>query len=287
MSWYFFICFGGMFITHNGIIKAADEPILTAQNRSFKYGDGLFETLKVHQGSVMLASLHFERLFSGLLLLGIAATDDVTASLLEEQIKELCTLNRCAALARVRLTVYREEDDKAGYVIEAVPLHPEENKWNEEGWTADIYPYARKSCDVFARLKSTNHLPYVAAQLYAQEKGIDECLLLNNHNRICDGSRTNIFLVNKEKFYTPALYEGCVDGVMRRYLMDALKQRGFVVVQTEVNEALLQQSEECFLTNAIRGIRWIRSFREKQYSCTNTKTIYKEIIAPLYLKTED
>ena len=56
-------------ICFNGKIVAGDEPVLLAANRSYRYGDGLFETMKIRDGNILLAPDHFERLFGSLSLL--------------------------------------------------------------------------------------------------------------------------------------------------------------------------------------------------------------------------
>jgi branched-chain amino acid aminotransferase len=55
-----------MNVCFNGDLYPADASLFTAQNRSFKWGDGLFETMKVFRGEVLLKKLHFERLFHSL-----------------------------------------------------------------------------------------------------------------------------------------------------------------------------------------------------------------------------
>lgn len=263
-----------MFINHNGNIKNRNEPLFTAQNRGFRYGDGLFETLKATNRNVLLAGYHFDRLFTGLRLLQMAIPESLTAASLVDQINVLCRLNDCETLARVRLAVYRDETNRAAYVIEAEPLAPAAVEWNEKGWCIDVYPYTRKSCDTFSNLKTANYLPYVLAGMFARERGCDEALLLNSENHLCDGSKTNLFLIRENEIITPALHQGCVSGVMRRCVIDELKQAGFVVKETEVKEETLLTADEFFLTNAIQGIKWVERFRDKRYGCRQTKELH-------------
>lgn len=156
------------FVCYNGNFVQAHEALFTSQNRSFRYGDGVFETIKVFNKKILLNHLHFQRLFSSLELLQV--NNNLNADVLQNNITALCTKNMCSALARVRLAVFRGDNNKAEYIIEAVPLSLEANQWNEKGWTIDICPGARKSNDIFANLKSANFLPYVLAGLYAKEK---------------------------------------------------------------------------------------------------------------------
>jgi len=261
------------FVCYNGEMIAKDQPVLRADNRSFKYGDGVFETMKWKKKVIVLSHYHFERLFSSLRLLQINS-QFISTDVLLKGIAELCELNNCTDLARIRLAVYRGENSKTEYLIEAIPLENTIGDWNKKGWAIDLHPYVRKNCDVFANLKTANYLPYVMAELFREEKGLDECLVLNACNNICDGAKSNIFILTGKDIYTPALHQGCINGVMRRFIIDELKKHNYVIKQTAVPVDLLQQANEIFLTNAIRGVKWVESFREKKYTCTETRNIY-------------
>lgn len=266
-------------VCHNGTFKPVSQPLFTATNRSFKWGDALFETGTFSDGRLLLALFHFERLFSGLQLLQMVPS--FTAEQLTEAIVALCKKNNCSALARVRIAVYREDDNSASYVVEAMAIDAAKRQWNDVGWEVVFYPFARKSCDVFANLKSANYLPYLMAARYAAEKGVDEGLILNMHNRICEGSRTNLFLLTGTDIYTPALSEGCVAGVMRRQVIDILKSLGYAVHQKAITESELLEAEGMFLTNAVEGLRWVRRFGEKTYGHGVLKKIYHQLVASI------
>ena len=263
----------------NGKIVPGDEPVLMVDNRSFRYGDGLFETMKVVNKKIALESYHFERLFSSMALMGFKLPALITAEGLQKQVFLVCERNKCESLARVRLSVFRgnggifESLDDFQYSIECWPLSESINQLNENGLVVDIFPDARKSCDKFSNLKSANYLPYTMAARYAKENKLNECLVLNVHERIADATIANIFLIKDGKLITPPLSEGCVDGIMRRYLIGKIK-----VEEKEISENDLKETDEIFLTNAISGIRWVKSFRNKSYSNPQTKKIYQEFI---------
>jgi branched-chain amino acid aminotransferase len=270
MQW---VCFDGSFVL-------AGKPLFTAGNRGFKWGDGVFETARFYNNALLLSTYHFDRLFSGLQLLHIIPR--FTPEQLTKIIGSLCKKNHCTNLARVRLAVYRNDENAASYVIEATTLPPETVQWNESGWRLGLYPYARKSCDAFANLKSANYLPYVMAGAYAKEQGMDECLVLNSYNRICEGSKTNLFLCNGKDVSTPALSEGCVAGVMRRYVIEKLKELGYAVHQTMITEEEVLAAEAVFLTNATEGLRWVRCFKDKEYGHGDLKKLYHLLFEPPY-----
>ena len=269
------------FVCFNGEIISADQPIFTARNRSFKYGDGVFETIKVYNGKVLLAALHFERLFTSLQLLKIE--HELNQTYLTQTIIELCEKNACSNSARVRLAVYREENGNAGFIVEAIPLFDQANSWNEKSLAIDLYPFARKSKDAFANLKTANFLPYVLAGLYAKENSLDDCIVLNSDNYVCDSSKANIFLIRDKEIFTPALHQGCVNGVMRRFLIDELKKLNYKIHQEEITEDDLLNAEEVFLTNAIICMRWVGSFRKKNYVNSISSIIYSQLLSKIYL----
>jgi branched-chain amino acid aminotransferase len=256
----------------NGQLIPHNQPALTISNRSFKFGDGVFETMKVETGSIHLASYHFDRLFTSLELLQIPTS--FSASSLTQSILDLCSANGLIERARVRLAVYRKDDGEGASTIEAMELPEEKVLWNERGWSIDIYPYARKGVDAFANLKSANYLPYVMADRFAQEKGLDEAIVLNCHNHLCDASKANIFLIRETDILTPALHQGCVNGVMRRYVIEEAKKRGYTVKQGEVTQQDLEAAQEVFLTNALQGIKWVERFRDTTFGFEQTKRLH-------------
>jgi branched-chain amino acid aminotransferase len=255
----------------NGRFENDEAPLLSVSNRAFKYGDGVFETMLVRDGLIQNADLHFERLYRSLQLLAIDFS--IEKNKIIQIILDLCVHNKFA-VAKIRMTVYREQS-AAGYVIEGVEVDPAIHQLNEKGWSLCVHPFVRKACDAYANLKSVNFLPYVMADQYRQQKNADECLVLNAFGNIADGSRTNIFLIKGDEVITPALHQGCVDGVMRRKLIELLKKNGRIVKQTEVTVEMLETADAVFVTNAVRGIKWVGGFGESVFSRSAVEEIYK------------
>jgi len=271
-----------MHLLHNGQFLPAQQPVVTADNASFKWGDGVFETIKLRHGRLLLADAHFRRLFQGLALLQINAPEGFTAAALTAALSELCRRNGCSDRARIRLAIYRNEDNTAGYLAEALPLAPAADAWPAEGLDIDVYPHARKAQDALSNLKTANFLPYVLAARFAREKGLGDALVLNGSNRICDSSRANIFIVRKGELFTPGLSEGCIDGVVRRCAIDALKTQGYAVHQQPLTENDILEADEVFLTNSIQDLRSVRRFREKIYGDAFSRQVYDALFPTIY-----
>jgi branched-chain amino acid aminotransferase len=271
-------------ICFNGKITSAAEPVLLASNRGYRYGDGLFETMKVAQGNILLAHYHLERLFSGLALLKFDIPKLFTTEKLQSEIMQLCRKNGCEKMGRVRLSVFRgngglyDEDKDLQYLIESWPLNESISKLNENGLVIDVYPDAEKSCDKFSNLKSANFLPYSMAALYAKENKLNDCLVLNTAGGIADSTIANVFIVKGDIISTPGLEEGCISGVMRRYLIATLNDSGHKILEETISVNDIKNADEVFLTNAINGIRWVKQFRDKTYTNLKTVEIYNRII---------
>ncbi|MDR3712904.1 MAG: aminotransferase class IV [Puia sp.] len=272
------------YLNFDGKICLSDEAILKADNRSFRYGDGLFETLRLVKGKIRLGNYHFERLFSGARLLGFDRPASFTEENLLRQILELCRKNGRANDARLRLVVFRgdgglydPQDHFPHHIIQTMPV-PAEMSMNENGLVVGVFPEGRKSCDAFANLKSNNFLIYAMAALYARQQHLDDCLVLNSHGRLADSTISNIFYIRGGILYTPPLSEGCVAGVMRRFLLEHAGSAGFEVREQETEVNGLENAEELFLTNAISGIRWVKHFRDTRYSNGRTLDLYNGLI---------
>jgi branched-chain amino acid aminotransferase len=273
------------YIIENGELSKKETRLLKPDDHSYRYGDGLFETIKIVDGNIFLAEYHFERLFSGLELLKFKIPKLFTRTRLIDQISELCKRNDCGKLARIRLSVSRGSgglydcDNKLNYLIECWPLENKLQELNENGLIIDIYPDAMKTCDKFSNIKSANYLPYVMAAIWAKENKLNDALVLNQHQRICDATIANIFWGKDGIIYTPPLSEGCVAGVMRKKILETQIQNfAFIVKELVLTEDALLDADEIFLTNIISGIRWVKQCRGKVFSNKISSKIYSELL---------
>jgi branched-chain amino acid aminotransferase len=277
------------FLHCNGEILPAATPLVTANNRGLRYGDGLFETIKVINGAMPLLPLHMARMQQGLSLLQMPLPPAYTPAYLSQCIIDLCRQNQVTQAARVRLTVirgngtlYNTTDPYATVIIQAEPLAADYLAFNHTGFTTAVYPDVKKSCDILANLKSNNYLPYIMAGMYTKQQQLNDCLLVNTAGRICDGTIANLFWIRNNTIFTPPLSEGCVAGVMRSYLLTQLPAAGYQVEEQPCTQETIQQADEVFLTNALYGIRWVQAVGATQYQSALTKTLYHQFVQPMH-----
>jgi branched-chain amino acid aminotransferase len=270
---------------YNGDWLPEGQPIIVSANRGFRYGDGLFETLCVAGGAIRLAGYHFERLFAGLQQLQLQLPPHFDAAYLSAQIATLCRKNTCPN-ARVRLTVFRGNgnlfDDPAatpaGILIESQPLTvPGSQLAAHSSQLTSIYPSARKTADAFSHIKSNNYQASAMAALHARARGLDDVFLLNAAGRICESAIANVFILRQGRAFTPPLTEGCVAGVMRRFILEQLPAAGCPVEETPITVAELLSADEVFLTNALRLLRPVGRCDNTEYGTSRSAELFQAL----------
>lgn len=276
------------YINYNGKILDANRPLIGANSRGLRYGDGLFETIKSRNGELLFAEDHFQRLWDGLELLQFRIPVHLTKEKLQDEILAMLQKNKQHKLARVRLLMlrgngglYDEINHHPDYIIQTWALPENAGQWNSNGLTMGIYQDAKKTRDCFSNLKHNNFLPYVMAALQAKKQKWNDALVLNDAGRICDSSIANIFLIKDEKISTVALEEGCIAGVMRRQVMRLLAENNMTVYESAVTVKELMDADEVFLTNSIFNIRWVQSIGDKNYTNRFIREIYSDIFSTI------
>lgn len=276
-------------INHNGKIKSEGEICISPNNRSFRYGDGFFETMKMIDGKIILQDLHVERLFRSLELLQFKTPTHFSTEYFVSQIIDLAHQNGHSNLARIRCTFFRGEgglhdelDHTPNFIIQSWPANQQVNEWQEAGLIVSIYKDARKSADLFSASKSNNFLPYILGAIHAKKKKVDDCIILNPFDNICDATIANVFIVINGIVITPPLSDGPVDGVMRRHLLRNMRQQSIPVHERTITIEELLQASEVFFTNAMFGMKWIRQVDESMYQSQLSSHLYHQFVNPLF-----
>jgi branched-subunit amino acid aminotransferase/4-amino-4-deoxychorismate lyase len=268
------------YIYNNQFYKETDN-VISINRHSIKYGDGLFETMKVEYFVLMLRQYHFERLYNGLKALDIEVPSYFDPVFIEQKMRELLDRNEHVGMARLRLTVFRDADNlfdvnnSFNYILQSFPLQQFE-ELNDKGLILGVYRDWRKPCDIFSNIKSNSSLPYVMAGRFAGKNKLSDSVILNMYDRVCETTIANIFIIKDNVISTPSLGEGSVAGVMRRHVMLQLS-RHYNVLEKEITPRELWEADEVFLTNTIRGIRWVEKFEGKKYKHEEIDRIWTRV----------
>ncbi|MEI8109491.1 MAG: aminotransferase class IV [Chitinophagia bacterium] len=272
---------------------ATGLPLIDPDNRTFRYGDGFFETLKLVKGHIPLFPLHTQRLQETLELLKMQWPPHLDANKLYQQILQLAEFNGHLSNSRIRLTFFRdsgglydEESSTPHWLIQTWKGPELRTHIQTNGLDIGIYPTARKSTDIFSSLKTAQFLPYAIAARWARENQFNDALVLNTHNRIADSTISNIFIVKNNQIFTPPISEGVINGVLRKYLINQLQNDNYAIIEQPVTPEALYAADEIFLTNVISGIRWVKQLENHAYTGMLASKLYSDYIVPLWFTDE-
>ncbi|HJX70856.1 MAG TPA: aminotransferase class IV [Bacteroidales bacterium] len=273
------------YICLNGSYIKADKPVLESKNRSFLYGDGLFETIHANGTEPQFIQRHLDRMLGSMKILKMVIPGFFSPEYFPSRIKGVLTRNKQFQGARIRITVFRKdgglytpETNEVSFVIESTPLDHDVYQLNQQGYKVDVFPDMAKPVHILSAVKTTSALVHVLAGIFRSENKLDDCLLMNQAERICESISSNVFLVKGNNFYTPSLKEGCLPGIMRQVIIEIIRKESLNVNDNGLLtvEDLLQ-SDEIFLTNAISGIRWVVAFKHRRYYNKSSKFLIKKL----------
>lgn len=275
-------------VNYNGALLAEDKAIFTHNNRAFKYGDALFESVRYVNGTLFFWEDHYFRLMASMRILRMEIPMEFTMEFLEEEVKNTVKANELEnGAVRVRVTVFRNEGglytpstNDVSYVIETNPMESPFFILNKGNYEVELFKDYYLNKDMLSNLKSTNKILNVVAGVYAEENGYANCLLVNTDKKIVEAINGNLFLVKDNQIKTPPLSDGCLDGIIRKNLMKIIAgSEEYDLVEESISPFELQKVDELFITNSIVGIQPISKYRKKEYDTKVAKSLVGKLNA--------
>lgn len=259
-------------VNNNGTVLPNMGATIAAGNRSYLYGDGLFESVRIMNGKPINVENHINRLVEGAKVLKMRIPTFLTTSFFETKIQELVDLSEIKEGGKCRISLdrasggtYFPETNELNFFIEVYPYDANYFELNSKGIEVDLYTDLKKQKNFLSNFKTKNALLYIMSAITAKEKGLDDLLITNERGSILESSNSNLFLVSNGVLYTPSLDEGCLAGTMRMQIINLALKNGIKVYECSVLPQNLLAADEIFLTNAIRGISWVGGYRTKRY----------------------
>lgn len=259
-------------INFNGTITESSLNQLY-NNRAFLFGDAIFETLKVLDNQILFFEDHYFRLMSSMRILRMEIPMNFTMEFLEQQILSLIAQQDKAPSYRVRITVYRDSEgfyapqtNEVGYIINALPLENALYTIIDYPYEVDLYKDFYVTKQLLSSVKSTNRAINITGSIFANENGLQNCLLVNDAKNVIEALNGNLFMLIDKKLITPPVSEGCIGGIMRKQILAITKKtEGIEVVEAPISPFELQKADELFITNIITGIQPITKYRKKEF----------------------
>lgn len=277
-------------VNFNGNIQE-NSSISIENNRGFLFGDSIFETIKVLENKVLFLEDHYFRLMASMRICRMEIPMNFTMEYFESQIVNLVQAQNIANSYRVRFSVYRDSEGfylpksrKVKFIVTASPLNFELYVLGKENYEVELYKDFYISKQLLSTLKTNNKMIQITGSIFADENGYDNCLILNDEKNVVEALQSNLFMKTGNVVVTPPVSDGCLNGIMRKQVLEILKKtEGIVAKETSISPFDLQKADELFLTNVISGIQPITKYRKKEYGIEFTAEVLKRLNAQIRL----
>ncbi len=275
-------------INFDGKLLAKEVDFLNHENRGLRYGDSLFETIRVVNGNTFFWEEHYLRLMASMRILRMEIPMNFTMEYLEDQIfKTINASDIEVKSVRVRLTVFRKngglytpETNNVSYLIEVKALHSPFYVIEDATYVVELFKDFYVNPDMLSTLKTNNKILNVVGSIFAKENKYQNCLLLNTNKSVVEALNGNLFLVKGNVIKTPPISDGCLNGIIRNKLIAILaKIEDYTFIEESISPFELQKADELFVTNAIVGIQPITKYRKKDFETAVSKNLLGKLNA--------
>jgi branched-chain amino acid aminotransferase len=255
------------------------------QNRAFLYGDAVFETVKIVNSKILFLEDHYFRLMSSMRVVRMEIPMNFTMEYFEEQLLSLVIDTAFSNSCRARITVFRNDGgyylpqtNTVSFLIHVVGLEDALYSFPQKEYEVDLFKDFYVTKQLLSSIKTTNRMLNIAASIFASENGFDNCLLLNDSKNVVEAIQGNVFMILGNKLITPPVSEGCLNGVMRKQILEIAKKiESLEVVEEVISPFDLQKADELFVTNVIKGIQPITKYRKKDFDVVIAKVLLEKL----------
>jgi len=264
-------------INFNGNLVSKEQALFSIENRAFKYGDGVFETLKMHNSKIIFFEDHYFRLMASMRMLRMEIPSFFTLEYLQSEILKTVKSVGLESNARVRISVCRKEggfyspkNNEIDFTVSVDKITVKEI----ENYSVDLFKDYYVQADFLSTIKTINRILNVVASIYTEENDLDSCLLMNDHKNIVESIQGNVFLVFGDTLVTPPISEGCVKGIVRKKIIEIVKNSTkFSIEERPISPFEIKKADELFITNSIIDIQSVIKYRKKNFATTVAATL--------------
>ena len=274
-------------LNFNGKLLDHDLDFLDIQNRGLLYGDAVYEELRVVNGHVHFLEEHYLRLMSSMRILRMEIPMVFTMEYMEAEILKTLESFDSNGSYGVKLLVYRAStgtilpnSNNVAYVITVRSLESPFFVLDDKSYEVELFKDFYKGSNLLATLNTNNKMLNVVGSIFAEENDYQDCLLLNEQKHVVESLYGNLFLVSGTDMKTAPLTDGCINGILRKKLIEILsKLDEYVIKEESISPFDLQKADELFIINSIEGIKSITKYRKKTYTNETAKKLVGKLNA--------
>lgn len=243
-------------VLHNSQIRPAAEAMLSPGQVGLLAGWGVFSTLRVQAGVLFEYERHWARMAYDAARMQVPMPGD--AEQVRGRLLQLVAANE-AWDATLRVVVVRngggmwEGPAPSGEACDVMALTAGLKPWGD-GVSLMTQPHARHAAGEFAGAKILSWAPNLTWVERAQRAGFDELALLNERGEVAECTSANVFVVEGNAVWTPPLASGCLPGVTRAILLEAIEEPGVTIGERVLRTEDLAAADEVFITSTTRDL---------------------------------
>lgn len=239
------------------LVNGEESSSIDISDRGLQFGDGVFETVRVHQGIPVWWQQHMDRLLEGCRRLNFSRLPDIGV------LRNEADLLLADCLTGTLKVIVTRGISSSGY---AVPDGISPNRVlqltsgarhqpkSEQGIVLGISEQRITGSRSMSGIKHLNRLEQVLARMECQAEGWDECIMLDNEEKVIEGSMSNLFAWQQGRLLTPQLDQAGIKGICRDRIMSLAAVNGIDVEQCELDLEDLHNSGGLFVCNSLIGI---------------------------------
>ena len=243
----------------NGKFVPEAQAVVSVCDRSFLYGDGLFEVIPIFNGKPFRWAEHLERFAQGAEFLKIRLP--FSAEALRGFADELIELNQMPdALLRftlsrgVGLRGYSPKGADAPTFVMTLHSTPGSPAAVAPRFSLVTSSVRLPEGEPLAQFKNANKLPQILARAEADDAGAEEALMLNTLGNVVEGTTSNLFWIERATVCTPPLASGILPGVTRAVVLELCRRLGIEISERSITGPELKTRDGIFLSLSSWGI---------------------------------
>lgn len=267
---------------HGNILSDAEGQAFS--RRSHLYGDGLFETIRVHRGRLCFWESHYFRLMSSMRILRMDIPASWSPDEMEAELRSY--LPDTSGDYRLRMAVWREggvgyAPSTAGvdFAVHVTPLEEVGYPHPLKTLQVDLFQEHKKAAGLLSTLKASQSTLYVLAAQFALDQGLDDAIILSHENRLLETSRGNLFVLKGAELTTAPLAAGALRGVIREQVLRLAPGLGWTVKEEALSPFALLDADEVWMTNAVDGVSAITQYRKSVYGMAQAERMQNALRA--------
>ena len=166
--------------------------------------------------------------------------------------------------------MYTPKTNEVQFLIESSALTSN----NKEIVEIELFKDFHVNSGLLSTIKTNNRIINVLGSIFAKENNYQNCMLINEKKELVEALNANVFLIKGNSILTPSLETGCINGIIRKKLIEGLQKNDvFSLIECSISPFELLKADEVFLTNSMNEIQSVDRYRKKTYQSHQTAMI--------------